>query len=128
MKINPLIRINPLNYGRGPNFFSFLTIPHQALSTCKIAAQYIQRFKICGGGQTDRQTDRPTDRQTNRQTDRQTLENIGILANPKMLKTFKKMLKTLKNASKMLKKARKHAKTPHVAVLRPLINPNKHRQ
>ena len=86
VKINPLIPLNPLNYGRGPNFFSFLTIPHQTLSTCKISAQYIQRFKICGGGRTDQQTDR------------QTLENIGILANPKMLKTLKKMLKTLKNA------------------------------
>ena len=96
VKINPLIPLNPLNYWRGPNFFSFVIIPHQTLSTCKILAQYIQRFKICGGGQTDRQTDRPTDRQT--------LENIGILANPKTLKTFKKMLKTLKKRIKNAKK------------------------
>ena len=53
--------------------FSFVTITHQTLLTCEISAQYIERFKSCGGGG-------PTDRQT----DRQTLQNIGILANPRI--------------------------------------------
>ena len=84
--------------GVAPIFFSVFPITYQTLSTCEISAQYIQRFKICGGGQTDRPTDR--------QTDQQTLENIGILANPKTLKTFKKMLKTLKKRIKKAKKAK----------------------
>ena len=57
-------------------FVSFVTITHQTLLTCEISAQYIERFKSCGGGRTDQPTDR--------QTDRWTLQNIGILANPKI--------------------------------------------
>ena len=40
--LNPLIPYNPVNKGSGPNLFSFVTIPHQPLTTCKISAQLSQ--------------------------------------------------------------------------------------
>ena len=42
--IKPLIPSNPLNNGRGPNFFLRVTITHRPLYAYEILAQYIQQF------------------------------------------------------------------------------------